>query len=474
MLRILGASALSPFRIDALNARLGAKLLATRYVYLAQAPSDTQVALSNVLNAGDSPVDLPAGGVRIFVGPRLGTLSPWASKAIEIVTLCGIAQVKRVERLIEYALDRLPGDLEPLHDRMTQSVYSDEVALAAMFHARAARPLETIALGSNPLEALEAANQSLGLALSADEISYLAQRYAELNRDPTDVELMMFAQANSEHCRHKIFNAEFTVDSEPQADSLFALIKRSHRAHPAHTLSAYRDNAAVIEGQPCARWFADGDGVYRAHVEPTHLLAKVETHNHPTAIAPFAGAGWAQVILNHADLRAQFERFFADAERFALGVCNGCQMLSRLRDLLPGAASWPQFRRNRSEQFEARLSLLGIEESDSIFLRGMAGSIIPVVVSHGEGRAEFDRPGAVSAPLRYVEPDGARATRYPRNPNGSPDAVAGVSAGHGRILALMPHPERVHRVVQMSWYPTTTDDASPWQRLFENARAFVG
>ena len=177
-----------------------------------------------------------------------------------------------------------------------------------------------------------------------------------------------------------------------------------------------------------------------------------------------------------AGLAAQFERYFADRARFALGVCNGCQALAALKDLIPGAQGWPRFLRNRSEQFEARLSLLEILPSPSLFLRGMEGSRIPVAVAHGEGRAAFDGPAGAAAALacaRYVDARGAAAEHYPANPNGSPGGITGLTNADGRVTILMPHPERVFRSVQMSWRPPQWGEDSPWMRMFRNARAWV-
>ena len=190
-----------------------------------------------------------------------------------------------------------------------------------------------------------------------------------------------------------------------------------------------------------------------------------------------AGRGWATSILERPALRDQFAEFFARGDSFSLGVCNGCQMLSQLKALIPGAEHWPRFLRNRSEQFEARLALLEVLESPSLFLHGMAGSRLPVAVAHGEGRAEFDSPAqraAARVALRYVEGDGSVATRYPANPNGSPEGITGLTSADGRSTLLMPHPERVFRSVQLSWRPVEWGEASPWLRMFRNARQWVG
>jgi phosphoribosylformylglycinamidine synthase len=184
------------------------------------------------------------------------------------------------------------------------------------------------------------------------------------------------------------------------------------------------------------------------------------------------GEGWAKSVLFHARAREEFANFFERGDSFALGVCNGCQMLSNLRELIPGAERWPHFVRNRSEQFEARVSLVEIEESPSILLRGMAGARLPIVVAHGEGRAEFEgEPGIVAA--RFVDNRGAPTEHYPENPNGSPGGVTALTTPDGRVTIMMPHPERVFRTVQHSWHPDGWGEDGPWMRLFRNARLFV-
>jgi len=192
-----------------------------------------------------------------------------------------------------------------------------------------------------------------------------------------------------------------------------------------------------------------------------------------------AGEGWAKSILFNRRVRDRFRAFFERDDTFALGVCNGCQMLSNLRELIPGAEHWPHFVRNRSEQFEARLSLVEVLESPSILLRGMAGSRLPIAVAHGEGRAEFrdaaHRDRALSQTvMRFVENDGRIAERYPANPNGSPEGITGLTNADGRVTIMMPHPERVFRSLQLSWHPDDWEEDSPWMRLFRNARVWVG
>jgi phosphoribosylformylglycinamidine synthase len=192
-----------------------------------------------------------------------------------------------------------------------------------------------------------------------------------------------------------------------------------------------------------------------------------------------AGGGWAKSILYNARTREQFEAFFARTDTFALGVCNGCQMLSHLKELVPGARHWPAFLRNRSEQFEARLSLVEILESPSLFFAGMTGSRLPVATSHGEGRVVFsdesDRYAAsCTIAARYVDNYGQVADRYPANPNGSPDGICALSNDDGRVTIIMPHPERVALTAQNSWHPEEWGVEGPWMRLFRNARVAVG
>ena len=303
MLVLPGAPAASAFRLARLFERLrrlDPQIVALRARYLHFI--DCVASLTAAQRADlERLLEVPAGvSVResarsLLVAPRPGTISPWSSKATDIARVCGLDFVGRIERGIQYELD---GSLTVplltlgavLHDRMTEAVFSSVAAAGTLFAVQAPRPLQYLALSAGR-EALVAANQRLGMALAADEIDYLYDIYRRLQRDPTDVELMMFAQANSEHCRHKIFNATFVIDGAVQEKSLFAMIRNTHERAPQGVLSAYRDNAAVIAGSNGARYFPDPvTGVYRASLEPIDILIKVETHNHPTAIAPFPGA----------------------------------------------------------------------------------------------------------------------------------------------------------------------------------------
>jgi phosphoribosylformylglycinamidine synthase len=302
ILQIAGRAAFSPGRLARRLARVqggnpGVQALAARTVHFVEvtralAPEE-QAVLERLLEYGPRGESMAGDRPRseLLVVPRLGTISPWSSKATDIAQLCGLGAVRRIERGVLYAVSGVVDDQgalrRALHDRMTESVLDGAAGGARLFARAEPAPLRRVPLGR---EALVRANTTLGLALSDDEIDYLLASFGALGRDPTDVELMMFAQANSEHCRHKIFNATYVVDGAPQPLSLFAMIRRSTEASPAGVLSAYKDNAAVMVGPAATRFFPDPDGVYRAHPEPVHILMKVETHNHPTAIAPFPGA----------------------------------------------------------------------------------------------------------------------------------------------------------------------------------------
>ena len=314
-----GGNALSEFRVQQLLPRLQAidgKIsgLTARFVHLVGADHAPDVAekqrLAALLTYGE-PFQGPAGGPLIVVTPRFGTVSPWASKATDIAHNCGIA-IRRVERITEYhiqlkagllgkaALDgaQLQAVAALLHDRMTESAMFSRQQAQGLFTELPAAAMESVDVLGGGRSALEQANAQWGLALAEDEIDYLVAAFTGLARNPTDVELMMFAQANSEHCRHKIFNAQFTIDGAAQEKSLFGMIRNTEKLHPQHTVVAYSDNASVMEGSPVAAFAARsastprklGVDSYQKHSETHHVLMKVETHNHPTAISPFPGA----------------------------------------------------------------------------------------------------------------------------------------------------------------------------------------
>jgi phosphoribosylformylglycinamidine synthase len=311
MLHLRGAPALSEARVagllESLRARgSGVRALSAEFVHFVDVDPDVERGggldaeargvLDRLLRYGPRRETQALDGERLWVVPRLGTISPWSSKATDIARICGLAAVRRIERGIAWTLAGVDaaGALEaaaPLHDRMTESVLTHIEHAAGLFERAEPRPFERVPLLEKGREALLAADATLGLALAEDEVDYLAERYRALGRDPSDVELMMFAQANSEHCRHKIFNAEWFIDGERQPDTLFGMIRHTTERSPDGVLSAYHDNAAVMAGSEAGRFFPDPQtGLYGAHHEPSHILMKVETHNHPTAISPFPGA----------------------------------------------------------------------------------------------------------------------------------------------------------------------------------------
>ncbi len=312
LIQFEGGNALSSFRAAALLPRLrathpGIGSLHARFLHavVLDAPlaSEDYQKLTDLLTYGD-PYSGPSTGVPLIISPRVGTVSPWASKATDIAHNCGLG-VRRVERMTEYRLvpeagtsieltDRqLANCAALLHDRMTESVLAGREQIPALFAGKQGVPMEHVDVLQHGRRALEEANRTFGLALSDDEIDYLVTAFQGLKRNPTDVELMMFAQANSEHCRHKIFNAEFVIDGQQQDSSLFQMIRNTHHLAPQHTVIAYSDNAAVMEGGTIECWEPSSDPAdrrYAAVRSTVHNLMKVETHNHPTAISPFPGA----------------------------------------------------------------------------------------------------------------------------------------------------------------------------------------
>lgn len=306
-----GGQALSDFRVQQILPRLQAvhdKIsgIAARYVHLVASDhalsAQERERLAQLLTYGD-PYAGGNEGPLVVVTPRLGTVSPWASKATDIAHNCGLA-VRRLERIVEYRVQLQSGWLGKtalsagqlqavaalLHDRMTESVLAGRADAARLFTPLEPQPMEHVDVLGGGRAALEEANKRFGLALADDEIDYLVQAFRGLARNPSDVELMMFAQANSEHCRHKIFNATFAIDGAPQEHTLFGMIRHTHKTNPQHTVIAYADNAAVMEGHAVERFLPGQGGLYAKTAATHHVLMKVETHNHPTAISPFPGA----------------------------------------------------------------------------------------------------------------------------------------------------------------------------------------
>ncbi len=307
MLTLRGAPALSAFRkrrllracqeIEPSVSDLHAQFI--HFIDCDSELSDSELQiLEQLLIYGPTRQQEPESEQLMVVVPRPGTISPWSSKATDIAHNCGLKKIVRMERGTAYHLDMQPVDSDTLHalqgilhDRMTQVVLHDLEAANVLFEAHSPKPLQTVDILSGGINALQEANTNWGLALASDEMDYLVEQFQNLKRNPTDVELMMFAQANSEHCRHKIFNASWTIDGAEMPESLFGMIKNTHKLNPQGTLSAYADNSAVIQGPVAKRFFPNVETHrYEYHEEPVNILMKVETHNHPTAISPHPGA----------------------------------------------------------------------------------------------------------------------------------------------------------------------------------------
>jgi phosphoribosylformylglycinamidine synthase len=303
---IRGAPALSAFRVQKIMEACDTAAIPVRQIYaefihfadLNDRLNDTEtLQLASILTYGPTAQSHTPQGKLILVTPRSGTISPWSSKATDIAHNCGLHKVKRLERGIAYYVqgddlnsEQLTTLKTLLHDRMVEVTLDSLDSAAQLFKRTEPKKLESINILAEGRRALVQANLRLGLALAEDEIDYLVDNFVRLKRNPNDIELMMFAQANSEHCRHKIFNADWTIDGVVQDKSLFKMIKNTFAVTPEYVLSAYKDNAAVMTGSVAGRFFPDETGVYGYHVEPCHILMKVETHNHPTAISPYAGA----------------------------------------------------------------------------------------------------------------------------------------------------------------------------------------
>ncbi len=309
MIILRGAPSHSEFRLkklvdDLSSAELPVKNVYAEYLHVAETSEaltrEEQSVLEKLLTYGPKLRGHDLEGMLRVVVPRPGTLSPWSSKATDIAHICGLSKLNRIERAVAFWIDLAEVELDAsqlrsldskLHDRMTQSVFGSNEELSVLFRHEEPRPFSSVPVISGGREALVEANRSLGLALAEDEIDYLVENFQKLGRDPNDIELMMFAQANSEHCRHKIFNASWEIDGEAKDRSLFRMIKNTFEMRSEGILSAYKDNAAVFEGSRAKRFFADPESnEYGATEEDVGILCKVETHNHPTAISPFQGA----------------------------------------------------------------------------------------------------------------------------------------------------------------------------------------
>lgn len=313
MICLRGSAALSPFRIEKIQTALGPTSpnishLYAEFLYFVWVEgaldNKQQDTLGQILTYGPIMQAEEPKGELFLVAPRLGTISPWASRATDIVQHCGLPEIKRVERGIAYYVQTKNGQpltaaerqqlLPLIHDRMTETVFANANDAEKLYHTDTPAPLSTIDIMKGGKAELVKANSELGLALSPDEVDYLLDNYIKMGRNPTDVELMMFAQANSEHCRHKIFNADWVIDGEAQTMSLFSMIRNTHKLNPGNTVVAYSDNSSIVAGSAnkelTKRFYPTESGAYGYKEEEMHYLMKVETHNHPTAISPFAGA----------------------------------------------------------------------------------------------------------------------------------------------------------------------------------------
>jgi phosphoribosylformylglycinamidine synthase len=312
MICLRGSAALSQFRIEKIQKNLSGICPNIQHLYAefwhfswvnAELTAPQQDTLKQILTYGPTMQVEEPQGEYFLVLPRIGTISPWASRATDIVQHCGIPQVQRVERGIAYYAQTKNGQaltraerqqlLPLIHDRMTEAVFADLKDAEKLYHTDSPAPLSTVDILQGGKAALVTANAEMGLALSPDEVDYLFDNFTKIQRNPTDVELMMFAQANSEHCRHKIFNADWVIDGQVQDMSLFAMIRNTHKLNPGSTVVAYSDNSSIVAGQPgvaTKRFYPTANGAYGFVEEEMHYLMKVETHNHPTAISPFAGA----------------------------------------------------------------------------------------------------------------------------------------------------------------------------------------
>jgi phosphoribosylformylglycinamidine synthase len=309
MLSLRGSSALSNFRLEKILKALRIHVPNISHVYAEfwhyawatpELDVDQQEVLKKILTYGPKMAERAPLGELFLVVPRPGTISPWASRATDIAHHCGLENIQRLERGIAYYVDTHNGEAlteaqkqlvkAAIHDRMTEAVFDTLDSAAKLYHEATPKPLTSVDILHGGKAALVNANSEMGLALSPDEIDYLVENFQKMGRNPTDVELMMFAQANSEHCRHKIFNADWIIDGEKQDYSLFGMIRNTHKLNPGKTVVAYSDNASIVQGEMTQRFYPQAEGRYEFIEEEMHFLMKVETHNHPTAISPFAGA----------------------------------------------------------------------------------------------------------------------------------------------------------------------------------------
>jgi phosphoribosylformylglycinamidine synthase len=387
-------------------------------------------------------------------------------------------------------------DLDADGDALLRALFSEELGAVLQIRDRdAAKAMQLI-----DAQGLAAVTRRIGsvtdtprMRISATNKIVLDASRAELQKQWSEVSYrMQVLRDNPETARQAYASIE--DDSDPGLNPQIGFAADDDVA-AAFIAGGVRPRVAILREQGVNSQIEMAAAFYRAGFEPVdvHMTDLLEGRR---ALASFhgivvcggfsygdvlgAGGGWAKSILFNSRAREQFQAYFERSDRFTLGVCNGCQMLAGLNSIIPGSEHWPRFVTNLSEQFEARLSLVAVEDSASILLSGMPGSRLPIVTSHGEGRAEFaaatdleDCSRNAQVCIRYVDNHGRVTTEYPANPNGSPEGIAGLCSTDGRVTILMPHPERVFRTVQHSWHPDHWDVDGPWMRMFRNARVWV-
>jgi phosphoribosylformylglycinamidine synthase len=397
-------------------------------------------------------------------------------------------------------IERVPELLDGrMRDRMVAALFSEE--LGAVIQMR--RADRTVVMQALREAGLGACSHIVGTLNTADEIrvwrnakSALALRRVELQRTWSEVSFQVARLRDDPACAQEEFDAlldagdpglSFQLTFDPNAPPPGGGAGGWGASGPGvlgrrPKIAILREQGVNGEVEMAAAFDRAGFDCVDVHMSDLHSgrvhlagfrgLAACGGFSYGDVLG--AGQGWAKSILFNARLKDEFAAFFARPDTFALGVCNGCQMMSNLSSIIPGAQAWPTFHRNRSEQFEARFAMVEIPRSPSILFAGMAGSKLPVVVSHGEGRAVFGATACPDIALRYIDNRGAPAASYPFNPNGSPEGITGVTTPDGRFTIMMPHPERIFRTAQMSWHPAGWGEDGPWLTLFRNARKWVG
>ncbi len=414
MLKLRGGNALSSFRLDKLMQGLRVTAPAISHVHAEywhfaatrralEAPELS--VLEKILAYGPaSMVEEPQGELFLVV-PRLGTISPWSSKATDIASHCALEAVERLERGVAFYAQKADGSaltqtekqalLPLIHDRMTEMVLADFGSAEKLFRHFEPAPFSTVDILGQGKEALEQANRSMGLALSPDEIEYLVENFRRIGRNPTDVELMMFAQANSEHCRHKIFNADWVIDGEKQDKSLFAMIRNTHEKSPRGTVVAYSDNSSIIEGYKVKRFYPGAGAKYGYNEDDAQILMKVETHNHPTAISPFPGAATGSGgEIRDEGATGRGSRPKAGLSGFSVSNLN-----------IPGFKQpWEYYAPHPNPLPPAGYPHPNIlPEGEGAMVKGACSDLgANVAFPGGEGVARYGKPGRIASPLQIM------------------------------------------------------------------------